>query len=58
MFSSLFSWVGLDDEVPVEHLDDALPMEFLDNDLLVLLGYGVLGAVEVPWPLGCGRSVS
>jgi hypothetical protein len=60
MFSSLSSWFvltswfDLDDEVLVERLDDALPVEFLDDDLLVLLGDGVLGAVEVPWPLGVG----
>jgi hypothetical protein len=35
-------------------LNDEVPVECLDNDLLVLLGDGVLGAVEVPWPLGVG----
>jgi hypothetical protein len=52
MFSSLSCWFVLtgwfvDDEVLVECLDETLPVEFLDDDLLVLLGDGVLEAVEV-----------
>ncbi len=59
MFSSLSCWLVLigwfvDDEVLVECLDETLPVEFLDDDLLVLLGDGVLKTAEVPWPLGVG----
>ena len=52
--SSLFNWVGIGDGVLLERLDDAVPVEFLDDDLLALLGDGVLRIAGGPGPLGVG----
>jgi hypothetical protein len=46
--SPSFNWVGIGDGVLLKCLDDAVPVEFLDDDLLALLGDGVLGTVGVP----------